>query len=432
MSVVTYQVGFGDCYLLTFEYTGRTRNRHVLVDFGRTHKPDGRLAAQAPSLTAIAKDIEARVTSVPRGRLDVIVATHRHKDHIHGFGTNGSSSVLAGLNPNLVVQPWTEHPRLARTATRLPANLRSGRSFARALVEIDALAHAVRAVGDTRNLDSGLSDPVRSMYRELSFLGEDNISNKKAVKWLMSHGRRHEYLNHGRATHMNRLLPGVKVRVLGPPTLDQHPAAARMRSRDPDEYWHLHARAFSKAASNLRQHAARRANTRLPQEARWFAHRLEEVTARQLLSIARNMDGVLNNTSLILLFEAGNQRLLFPGDAQIENWSYALFHAPASQRRRTLAALKKVTFYKVGHHGSLNATPKTVWNQLDRRSRNRSRSGRLVTMLSTAPDVHGHAERDTEVPRSRLVRALERESDLIDTSAFSPGQLFDEKVLRVR
>ena len=30
-----YQVGFGDCFLLRFEYT-RGRARHVLVDFGST------------------------------------------------------------------------------------------------------------------------------------------------------------------------------------------------------------------------------------------------------------------------------------------------------------------------------------------------------------------------------------------------------------
>jgi hypothetical protein len=428
--IITYQVGFGDCYLLVFEYPGNRKNRHVLIDFGRTHKPEGHLSSQAPSLGDIAKDIKAQVERKPRGRLDVVVATHRHKDHIYGFAVNSSSSVLSELDPNLIVQPWTEHPDLETDARSLPADLRSGRSFGRALVEIDALAHSVRAVGHNRHAKSGLSERVRSIYSELSFLGEDNIRNKKAVTWLMDNGRRHEYLNYGRATAMNRLLPGVKVKVLGPPTLDQYPAASRMRSRDPDEYWHIHARAFSKAAAELRFHANRRARVQLPQEARWFAQRLEEATARQLLSIARNMDNVLNNTSLILLFEVGNQRLLFPGDAQIENWSYALFHAPANQRRRTMAALKKVTFYKVGHHGSLNATPKTVWNNLDHRSRSSRR--RLITMLSTAPEVHGNEDRDTEVPRETLVRALARESDFVDTSAFQPGQVSTEKVLRIR
>ena len=89
-----------------------------------------------------------------------------------------------------------------------------------------------------------------------------------------------------------------------------------------------------------------------------------------------------------------------------------------------------MTFYKVGHHGSLNATPKTVWNAFEKKSETAG-SGRLISMLSTAPHVHGHADRRTEVPREKLVKELDRKSDLVDTSAFTPGQLFVERELLV-
>ena len=36
-----YQVGFGDCFLLSFHYAGRRRTRHVLIDFGTTSLPKG-------------------------------------------------------------------------------------------------------------------------------------------------------------------------------------------------------------------------------------------------------------------------------------------------------------------------------------------------------------------------------------------------------
>ena len=65
----------------------------------------------------------------------------------------------------------------------------------------------------------------------------------------------------------------------------------------------------------------------------------------------------MNNTSVILLFEVG-ARPLFPGDAQVENWSYALEDAPDHEATRALLA--DVDLYKVGHHGSLNATPKKL------------------------------------------------------------------------
>ena len=69
----------------------------------------------------------------------------------------------------------------------------------------------------------------------------------------------------------------------------------------------------------------------------------------------RSIDDALNNTSLILLFDIGGKKLLFPGDAQIENWRYALFDAPTGGDIR--ASLADVAIYKVGHHGSLNGTP---------------------------------------------------------------------------
>jgi hypothetical protein len=75
-----------------------------------------------------------------------------------------------------------------------------------------------------------------------------------------------------------------------------------------------------------------------------------------LLRIARKMDDVLNNTSVILLFEAegpmGTTWILFPGGAQIENWEYAL--KVADDKDESLARLAHLDLYKVGHHGSGN------------------------------------------------------------------------------
>jgi hypothetical protein len=43
-----------------------------------------------------------------------------------------------------------------------------------------------------------------------------------------------------------------------------------------------------------------------------------------VLGIVTTLDSYLNNTSLILLFEVNGKKFLFPGDAQLENWSWAL------------------------------------------------------------------------------------------------------------
>src|SRR5262249_47303850 len=77
LQIRMYQVGFGDCFLLTFKYSkDKKQDKHVLVDFGTTAQPDA-------LMVEIANDI-AKVTG---GKLTAVVATHRHRDHISGFAT---------------------------------------------------------------------------------------------------------------------------------------------------------------------------------------------------------------------------------------------------------------------------------------------------------------------------------------------------------
>ena len=71
-------------------------------------------------------------------------------------------------------------------------------------------------------------------------------------------------------------------------------------------------------------------------------------------SLALYLDGDINNTSLVLAIELGEggKVLLFPGDAQYGNWlSWA-------KTKRGIGLLARTVFYKVGHHGSHNATLK--------------------------------------------------------------------------
>ncbi len=84
----------------------------------------------------------------------------------------------------------------------------------------------------------------------------------------------------------------------------------------------------------------------LPVETRWFLPRIEAVRGDQLLEIVRILDKQMNNTSVILLFEVGTKKLLFPGDAQLENWMYSLKEAKEASAVRKL--LSKVDVYKVG------------------------------------------------------------------------------------
>jgi hypothetical protein len=125
----------------------------------------------------------------------------------------------------------------------------------------------------------------------------------------------------------------------------------------------------------------------------------------------------MNNTSVILLFEVGKKKLLFPGDAQLENWQFAL-----SQDKFT-SLLSSVNVYKVGHHGSLNATPKSLWKLFKNKSEKKKAASRLKSLMSTMEGKHGHTTSRTEVPRRTLVNALNRESDLFTTQKVKPADL---------
>jgi hypothetical protein len=210
----------------------------------------------------------------------------------------------------------------------------------------------------------------------------------------------------------------VTAHVLGPPNLQQSQAIRKQRVEDPGEFWLVRAlRTLGDPAKLFTRAATCPASRRNP-NTRWFVRRLRAIRSEQLLEIVRELDTALNNTSVILLIEVGNKKLLFPGDAQIENWSYALGHPRVRQM------LADVDLYKVGHHGSRNATPKSLWKLFARRS-TRPAPGRLRTVLSTMAHKFGEVDRETEVPRVSLVKTLKAQSDYFSTQDLQ-GKLYED------
>lgn len=414
ITLSSYQVGFGDCYLMTFHYP--KFERHILIDFGSTGVPktsESKRKSADKLMTRVAKDIQQKCG----GKLHAIVATHRHQDHISGFATTGKNppgTIIASCDPDVVIQPWTEHPNANPITGKVKSSTSKQFAFGLALQDMHAISAAVLHEVELRKGVLG-----QQLHRELSFLGEDNISNASAVRNLMEMGRgknkqgktkKAVYVNFGSESGLKSLLPGVKVTVLGPPTLDQSKEIKSMARTDEDEFWHFQAVAegfVTKPRAKLFGKAQTFPASRMPPSTRWFINRMKKIRGEQLLGIMRALDKVMNNTSLILLFEVGGKKLLFPGDAQIENWSYALDQPEIRE------LLTDVDLYKVGHHGSLNATPKTLWNLFKKRATKKT-PDRLQCVVSTMAGKHGSPPK-TEVPRRPLVEALKKETEFFTT-----------------
>ena len=394
-----YQVGFGDCFLFSFRYARKLpdgrHERHMLVDFGSSRAPVAWGGKVSERLSAVADSIR----TVTGGRLDVLVATHRHKDHVSGFADANVAAVIEALAPAHVVRPWTDDPTEPADATT------PGAVFRQHLAHADAIATAVAQA----SIDDQRFAPLLPAV-------ELQLSNQQALSMLdtLAAKRSVAYVSAGSDAGIVAHIPGISVEVLGPPTIDQWPSITQARADDPNEFWIVPPSLGVEAAPDGLPHQSaggavraapidpRRHPDRVQGQARWLVERLRKRNLGEVEGIVTSVDAALNNTSVILLVKVGERTILLPGDAQIESWAYTLLN-PANPRRAELAAmLGAVDLYKVGHHGSRNATPKTLvnlWQSAPARHR--------TSLMSTMSGVHGSTA-VTAVPSAKLDLALPR------------------------
>ena len=174
--------------------------------------------------------------------------------------------------------------------------------------------------------------------------------------------------------------------------------------------WKRDAAAYPLSA--FREWAPRRQGVR-PDFTRRHADALEKAIAAaqpaMLLTAAKQLDAFLNNQSLVVLFMFNGRKLLFAGDAQAGNWESWLFDTATPSKTgqglplsaQGAAILRNLQFYKVGHHGSTNATPIAAVEAM----------GEGITALcSTQSDTFGSVANQSEVPRGPLLDALARKN----------------------
>jgi hypothetical protein len=392
-----YNVGFGDCILVTVTYKDGSR-RHVLVDAGSTK------AAGTP----MRETMTALATEVSDSGLAVVIVTHQHRDHISGFAVKPTrdGNPVGGLQPKLLIRPWMDRPD--------PPGVGAGsRRHAEMLQSIDRLVAATKALVPSRSPVAGL----------LAMQMADAVASGVLSRWS-STGTKTLYVKAGDAPSIRSYLPGATLDVLGPPTVESVPFLASYDRDDPEQFWVRYASPLDAIHKRVGWKLSDRELQLLAGPdglgaAAWLARRLSEQQRNALLAVSRGFDSFLNNTSVIALLTIGQRTLLLCGDAQIENWAYALARADALTpglrdrfERAEVAPpdpdglahkLAAIDLYKVGHHGSKNATPKTLFTLWDQRGAGRPP---VVTVMSTITKFHGKRSNDAEVPRTTLVNAL--------------------------
>jgi metallo-beta-lactamase superfamily protein len=351
-----YRQGLGDSFLLTFPGGGKPE--HVLIDSGVLL---GTADAEA-KMRAVAEN----VLTETGGKLDVLIATHEHWDHLSGFVQ--AQEVWEKFEIGEVWLAWTED-----LSDDLAQELRQKKQHA--IAAVAGAARHLAASGDANA--AAMSERLESVLGFFGPLGAAGSgSTEDALAWVKERKAKIRFLRPGEL--LSEL--GVRVFVLGPP----HDRKLIKRS-DPStahpEVYHLAAdetdRGLLAAVGALEGGEPGRQPF-----APWYQLSAAEARAEPLFSdcydrrglewrtiksdwlssagpLALKLDSDTNNTSLALAFELsdGGDVLLFPGDAQVGNWlSWEAVEFDDAPEVTSADLLGRTVLYKVGHHASHNAT----------------------------------------------------------------------------
>jgi beta-lactamase superfamily II metal-dependent hydrolase len=389
-----YNVGFGDCFLL-FIPTEKGK-RTMLLDCGKHMS-----SKTGHKISEAANDIVETVSSAGQPRIDVIVATHRHYDHISGF----DSKVWDPVEVGEVWMPWTEEIGNPAADTIR----RNQNRLARALWHrFGSTDDAIGALAFNSMSNAGAQTRLRS-----GFKGHPH----------------HRYLPEvevGPQAFLTDVLPGVTVHALGPshdPDVIalMDPPAGEFFPDEPTEPVGAAPRAAAHRRPGSPAAAAPQANSsfrdifaaRYRMDTDTFTSRypaladhagtteIDERSEVDMLAAAASLEDAINGTSLVLALEFGDVCVLLAGDAEWGTWSKIL-DDPAS---RDLLARTKA--YKVSHHGSFNGTPKQFVDEL--------LPADAMSLVSLGP-----MEKWPSIPRMSLLAELESAQRLLMRSDHTP------------
>ncbi len=413
--------GLGDCFLLAFRAWDGT-GRYMLIDCGVYQRTKG----GADRMRKIARD----VADATGQRLHVLVATHEHWDHLSGF--QFAESIFDDIAVDDVWLAWTEDPTHS-----LAKKLREKRTM--------ALAALHAAVGELKAADDPLAGMIEQVLGFHVRFDPDLGISSTAEQW--------EYVrkkvatpHYCRADDKPLTLPGVagiRIYVLGPPENEQLLSKSDPSTEDSEVYqWALaldDADAVYGAdmsadelglardgypfdpsegipldqAEKDKEHGdffrKRYGFDRDGEEQGPDWRRIDTDWLRAAGELALKLDEDTNNTSLTLAIELveSGKVLLFCGDAQVGNWlswhdaSWTDDGGDGESKVSGSDLIQRTVLYKVGHHGSQNAT-------LREKGLEMMRSPDLVAMIPV--DEKQARKKDWLFPFPKLLEGLQEKT----------------------
>lgn len=379
-----YRIGFGDFFLLSVPTN--SGESHVLIDCG-VHAKD--LGSMREAVTQMKQDCG--------GKLALVIMTHRHADHISGFGS--CSDIFSEIEVERVWMPWFED-RGNENAAKFQANLAAlaghlaGHLAARLRLAAGDDPEAEELLHMTQNITGGMS------------VAGGVSPNQKALNVLHGGFKNKVQPDYYRAGDVAKLPQdlveaGLAAQILGPP-IDEalivqmtNKTQQYLAGSTPEDEAEPPPPPFSDAfLAHYDDYPSKAFELYgADQIMRLIQSAQPDALAAQAIAADKN----LNNQSLVILFSIGGKNLLFAGDAQWGNWENFLYggaygtpgHTTLTPKAQEI--LNRIDFYKVGHHGSANATPKDAVAAMRRG---------CVGMCST--QIHAY----NEVPREPLLAAL--------------------------
>ncbi|CAL2103101.1 Lactamase_B domain-containing protein [Tenacibaculum sp. 190130A14a] len=327
----SYNVGCGDCFYVRIP--NNDDGFHILIDCGS--KEGINSGVLDGSIKHLEEHMLPTVSGSNKKRLDLIVVTHRHEDHIKGFDPKFFKNIEIE-NIWITAAMNEQHPQAKKT---LALN---------GLVEEEI----IKLKKDKVNFSPELRNLV----------GLYGIRNKGATKALTQelpnkNGISVDYVHAGLVFdhHKLNVEDDTKITVLAPEKDIDHFYLGKDIDRS--------LKGFTEVADTISKHP-KSSQSAKPTNINGADFRtLKARMVSNALAFAVDDSSIQNNVSTVLLIEWCNNRLLFVGDAE---W-HGEFKAGKKNgswnvmwKERKDLLNKPIDFLKAGHHGSFNATP---WNR---------------------------------------------------------------------